>query len=257
MALRSSSRRSFEVVGLALVVLLAVSAKPDRQETLSYFAALDPDPVGRELHADDQARSGCAWVDGTFETFAGIGVPVRSGRDPLWTLKFSEIRSVNIHEAIPSPGIVRTHSYVFVQLELNEEARRRVDPIRKESCGSFVVVRQGDRDLDLAPLRGTGSHLLPGGSFESREDAEHFYRSIEERVSYLELSAKNREYWKSRNQELVEIAVWYAKCDPEYLKSLGDGLYEEILATPDLEKRMERVRCESGPPQISNPSSHE
>lgn len=257
MILRSSSRRAFEAVGFALLVLLAVSAKTGREATLSYFAALDPDPIDRGLNADDQARSGCTWVDSTFETFAGVGVPVQSAQDPLWTLQFSEIRSVNIHEAIPSPGIVRTQPYVFVQLELNEEARRRVDPIREKSCGSFVIVRQGDRDLDLAPLRGTDSQLLPGGSFQSRNDAERFYRSIEERVSYFELSAENREYWQSRNQELVEIAIWYARCDPGYLRSLGDGLYEEILATPDLEERMKGVRCESGPPQIPNPPFHE
>jgi hypothetical protein len=256
--MRNSSLFVCALIGTALAALLALSAVADRRSALSYFGAVDPsrfeDPVSEEGPVSDD----CAWVDKKFETFAGVSVSARVTKQPLWKIEFGEIRAVNIHEAIPSPGVSGSKPYVFVHLEINEEARSRIDALGKVRCGSFVMLRQGGRDLDLAPVVGLGPGVLPGGSFGSREEAERFYGSIGERVSYSELSGENRAYWQSRNDELVETAVWYAKCDPDYLKSLGDGLYEHIMTTPSLRQRSERANCEVGPPQVPlSPNSPE
>ncbi len=248
--MRKSSLFVCALIGTALAALLALSAVADRRSALSYFGAVDPsrfeDPVSEEGPVSDD----CAWVDKKFETFAGVRVSARVTKQPLWKIEFGEIRAVNIHEAIPSPWVSGSKPYVFVQLEINEEARSRIDALGKVRCGSFVMLQQGRRDLDLSPVVGLGPGVLPGGSFGSREEAERFYGSIGERVSYFELSGEDRAYWQSRNDELVEIAVWYAKCDPDYLKSLGDGLYEHIMTTASLRQRSERSNCEVSPPQV-------
>lgn len=251
MTAKGSSLLAFAATGIILVGLLVLSAVADRGPTLSYFGAMDPSRVESDPDVEGSAPNGeCAWVESRFETFAGVSVPVRVTKRPRWQLGFDEIRSATVHEAIPSPGATGSHSYVFVHLEISEEARNRIDALREVPCGSFVRVQSDGRDLDLAPIVGLAPGVLPGGSFSSREEAERFYSSIGERVSYVELSDENRAYWQSRNDELVEIAVWYAKCDPDYLKRLGDGLYEHIMATPSLRQRSEQADCEVNPPQV-------
>ena len=253
--MRGSSHFPCAVAGIILIGLLALSAVADRESKLSYFGAVDPSRV--ESGSDDErgAPDSCLWVKSGFETFAGISVPIRVTKRAQWQLGFEEMRTVTVHEAIASPGTTVSHPYVFVHLEISEDARNRIDALREAPCGSFVSVQSDGRDLDLAPIVGLGPGVLPGGSFRSREEAERFYGSIGERVSYVELSDEKRTYWQTRNDELVEIAVWHAKCDPDYLKSLGDGLYEHIMATPSLRQRSGQADCAVGPPLPIPPAS--
>ena len=248
--MRNSSLYVCSVIGIALAVLLALSAVADPRSALSYFGAVDPSRFEDPVSEEGLVSGDCAWVDKKFETFAGVRVSARVTKQPVWKIEFGEIRAVNIHEAIPSAGVSDSKPYVLVHLDINEKAQSRIDALGKVRCGSFVMLQQGGRDLDFAPVVGLGPGVLPGGSFGSREEAERFYDAIGERVSYFELSGENRAYWQSRNEELVEIAVWYAKCDPDHLKSLGDGLYEHIMTTPLLRQRSERSNCEVSPPQV-------
>ncbi len=247
---RNSTLFAWATISIVLIGLVALSAVAARGQLLSYFGAMDPGRVENDVDAKGSETDECAWVDSRFETFAGVPASVRVTKRPRWEVEFDEIRAVSIHEAIPSPGATGSHPYVFVHLEISEEAQNRIDARRKLPCGNFVRVQHDSRDLDLVPIVGIGAGVLPGGSFGSREEAERFYSSIGERVSYVGLSDDDRAYWQARNVELVEIAAWYAKCDPDYLKSLGDGLYEHIMATPSLRQRSEQADCGVDPPRV-------
>lgn len=241
---------------IILVDLLALTTVADHR--LSYFGTVDPSRVESGSDEERAAPDSCSWVKSRFETFTGISLPVRVTKHAAWHLGFDEIRTVTVHEAIPSPGTTGSHPYVFVHLEISEEARNRIDALREVNCGSFVRVQSDGRDLDLSPIVGLSPGVLPGGSFSSREEAERFYGSIGERVSYVELSDANRAHWQARNDGLVEIALWHAKCDPDYLKSLGDGLHEHIMTTPALRQKSDQADCAAGPPQVPlGPTSSE
>ncbi|MDG2049781.1 MAG: hypothetical protein P8M78_06440 [Myxococcota bacterium] len=237
-------------IGALIAGFVPLSALAERGGKLSYYGAIDPSPVDNEAEAKDSAGGDCAWLDSRFETFAGVPVPVTVTAQPQWEIGFDEIRSATIHEAIPSPGITGSRSYVFVHLKVGEKAKNRIDALKKARCGTFVRVQHDDRDLALARIVGLEPGVLPGGSFGSREEAERFYGAIEERVSFVALSDENRAYWQTRNDELIEMALWYAKCDHDYLKGLGDSLYEHIMTTPSLRERSGRANCDEEPPQV-------
>lgn len=247
--MRSLSLVAGVSAAIVLIGLLALSAVAERGAKLSYFGAIDPDPAASDGSVEGSAGDECVWEDSKFETFSGALVSVRVTQQPRWEIRINEIRAVTIYEAMPSPGLSGSHTYVFAQLEVDQATKKRIGSVRS-LCGTYVRVQRDGHDLDLAPIVGLEPGVLPGGSFGSREEAEHFYRAIEERISYVALSDENRAYWQTRNDELTEIALWYAKCDADYLKSLGDGLYEHIRATPSLRQRSDQANCDDEPPQI-------
>lgn len=239
--------------GSALLLFVAIAfaiysgAVADRSEKLSYYGAIDPDPFDAEPGERASEGDDCAWLDGTFETFAGVPVSVMVTKQPQWEIGFGEIRSATIYEAIPSPGGAWSNSHVFVYLEVGGKTKERIDALREPRCGTFVRVEHDGRHLGIERFEGLEPGVFPGGSFGSREEAERFYGSIEDRVSFAALSEEDRAYWQNQNDELVERALWMLKCDPDYLKSLGDGASEHIMSTPSLRQKWGEANCEQKP----------
>jgi len=235
---------------ISMILLVPLTAGAGEEPFLIYHAVSEPGGPSEDRAEGDSPPRDCGWQEGLVETFAGELGPVLVSSQPLWTLERGEILKVRIHEAIPTPGVSRAGAAVFALLEVNEAASSRIEAGRERACGDRLLVRGEGSDLELAPRGAVGSPSVPGGSFPSRRSAERFYRSISDRVVHRTLTEESRAYWRKRNLELVDLAIWLARCDPAYLGSLGGGLYQEILASPDLERRMRDVDCGIDPPDV-------
>lgn len=231
---------------LCMVAALSCSAP----QTLSYYVAAAPGDWPDDGSPASERSGECDWMTSFVEIFPGMRYRVRHVREPLWEVEFDEIESATIYDADPTPAAVGSHEYVMVEIKVAEGALDPIDWENDIACGSFVVVRTGDRDLDFAALPRVGSEILPGGAFATREEAERFYRGIRGPVSFVAMSPERRASWLRHNRDSVDLVVWYAKCDPDYLRDLGEGYLEAILAMPDIETRMKRMDC-GAPPEIT------
>jgi hypothetical protein len=227
---------------LLVVACVFLGACGSGAESLAFYAATKPDG-----QAETQDGGSCNWEKTTFTTFAGVQFPIFRTSKPQWTLDFGKIQSVTVYDAIPSPGIPEPREYVVAELTVTAEAGRAFAKALSSACGDLVVVRYRERDLYFGPEAQRNAVVLPGGAFSDRREAHAFYQSISERVVDVNRSSEESQYWLQRNRDLVDRVVWYAKCDPEYVQGLGDGLYEAILALPDIEERMKNVDCKAPP----------
>lgn len=241
---------------LLVICLLGSCMKSEDARHLAYYIALGPplDP-GDETESGENPEDQPRRVAEIFRSFSGAEVPIQRFEDPEFRVDFDEISKVGIQEMAPSPSVSGGASYVSVQLEVDGEWDDRMNRLEARFPRSYLLVRAGDRDLDLVPLQTGRASGVPGGSFRSRIEAETFYGALAGRIEYASLTNEEREAWQQRNQSLVELSLWYARCDPDRLRALDEGLYEEIIALEDFEERARAVDCGSDPPSPSPEAS--